>query len=154
MSRNEVPVRWFAPIMTVIGVVYVLLASWILVRGVGIMGDFEVPDAVVSSPAFADFFTFFYQLMAVVGVLLVVFGRVTRARADQLLVARVLCVVNALLTWRDLSTSDSSLGNHLYRGSATLIPVGIDFVLTLTFGFLSLGRGVAEPPVVRRPRGS
>jgi hypothetical protein len=42
-------------------------ASSMLVRGAGVMRDFAVPDGVVSAPVFADFFAFFFQLMAVVG---------------------------------------------------------------------------------------
>ncbi len=150
MSRSEPELRWFKPILTTVGVVYVLLASWILVRGVGVMRDFEVPESVVASGAFGDFFSFFYQLMAFVGVLTIVLGWVTRDRRSQVLVARVFCVANLLWMLRDLSTSDSSLGNHLYRGQATLMPVFIDLTLTVTFGVLSLGRRPSEPAGAER----
>jgi uncharacterized membrane protein len=139
MSQSQPGIRGFKPILTTIGVAYVLLASSMLVRGVGVMRDFAVPESVVSAPVFQDFFSFFYQLMIVLGVLTIVFGWVTRERKGQLLVARVFCVVNVLVTLRDLVTSDSSLGNRLYRGPATLIPVFIDLTLALVFGFLALG---------------
>lgn len=145
MSIEEAEVRWFRPIMTTVGVLYLLLASSMLVRTVAVMRDFAVPESVVTSPVFADFFSFFYELMAFVGVLTIVFGRVARGRSAQMLVARVFCVANVLITVRDLSTSDSALGNHLYRGSATLIPVVIDVLLAVTFGFLAFGPRAPAP---------
>jgi hypothetical protein len=66
-----------------------------LVRGARVMRDFAVPESVVSAPVFADFFSFFYQLMALVGVLTVLFGQVTRERWAQLLVARVFCAATS-----------------------------------------------------------
>jgi hypothetical protein len=139
------PVRWFKPILTTVGVLYLLLASSMLVRGAGLMRDFEVPEVVVTSPVFADFFSFFYQLMAFLGVLTLVFSRVVTERSGQLLVARVFCVANVLITMRDLSTSDSALGNHLYKGQATLMPVVIDVLLTVAFGVLSSGPNAPSP---------
>ncbi len=144
MSNDEPEVRWFRPIVTTVGVVYLLLAGSMLVRGVAVMRDFAVPEPLVTSPIFADFFSFFYELMGFVGVLTIVFGRVARGRREQLVVARTYCAANLLITLRDLSTSDSPLGNHLYRGSATLIPVVIDLVLAVTFGVLSLGPRAAK----------
>jgi hypothetical protein len=133
-------VRGFRTVYTTVGVAYVLLASSMLVRGVGTMREFGVPEHVVSAPVFADFFTFFYQLMIVVGVLTVLLGKVTRDARAQVLVARTFCVVNLFATFRDLSTSDSRFGNRLYRGEATLIPVLIDLSFALAFGYLALGR--------------
>lgn len=39
---------------------------------------------------------------------------------------------------RDLVTSDSPFGNHLYRGEATLVFVLIDFAIAATFGALAI----------------
>lgn len=136
MSQNVAGLRTFKPVLVTIGVVYVLLASWMLARGAGVMRDFAVPDSVVAAPAFEDFFLFFYQLMAALGVLTMLFGYVTRERGAQVLVSAAFCLLNVLIGLRDLSTSDSSLGNRLYRGSATLIPVLIDLVLALVFAGL------------------
>jgi hypothetical protein len=137
MAQSEPALRGFKAVFMTIGAVYVLLASSMLVRGAGVMLDFEVPDSLVREPVFEDFFLFFYQLMAAVGLLMLLFGHVTRGRKHQQLVARVFCLLNVLITLRDLYTSDSPLGNHLYRGSATLIPVAFDLVFALAFGMLS-----------------
>ena len=80
---------------------------------------------------------FFYQLMAVVGVLMVLFGHVTQPGRAQLLVARVFFVLNVLCAWRDLSTSDSRFGNRLYQGEKTLVFVFISLAFAAAFGFLA-----------------
>ena len=140
MSERNQPLRGFRATFLGIGALYLMLASSMLVRGAAVMRDFAVPDAVVTAPVFQDFFSFFYELMAAQGVLIALFGHVLRERKGQTLVASVLCVWNLYVTWRDLSTSDSPLGSHLYRGSATLIPVFIDLTLALVFaGFAWAG---------------
>ncbi|HEX6242614.1 MAG TPA: hypothetical protein VFZ61_16990 [Polyangiales bacterium] len=132
-SEHKPPVRGFRATFVAIGVLYVALASSMLVRGVGVMRDFAVPEDVIHAPVFRDFFSFFYELMAAQGVLIALFGQLVRERRSQAWVALVLCVWNVYVTWRDLSTSDSPLGNQLYRGTATLIPVFLDLSFALVF---------------------
>ena len=148
MSESVPAIRGFRATLIGIGVMYVLLASSMLVRGVGVMRDFAVPDSLIAEPVFEDFFLFFYELMAAQGVFIALFGQLVRERGGQTLVALVLCLWNGYVTWRDLSTSDSPFGSQLYRGSATLIPVVIDLTLALLFaGFVWAGwrgRGAAR----------
>ena len=119
-----------------IGAIYVLLASSMLVRGVGALRQFDVPESVIASPVLEDFFMFFYQYMAWTGLLMALFGVVTRELINQILLAAVYCAANLLLAWRDLSTSDSRFGNALYRGSDTLVFVCISLVFAAAFGLL------------------
>lgn len=140
MSRSQNEVRGFKAVFTTIGVIYVLLASSWLVQGPAVLRDFGVPESLIASPVFEDIFLFFYQLMAVVGMLMVLFGHVTRPGAAQLLVARVFFVLNLLLAWRDLSTSDSRFGNHLYEGEKTLVFVFISLTFAAAFGVLAFRR--------------
>jgi hypothetical protein len=107
-------------------------------RGVRIMRDFAVSEQLVASPVFDDFFRFFYEMMAIVGLLIALLGHVCRTHAHQRLVAGVLCAVNFANTLHDLSTSDSAFGNRLYRGEGTLAPVVIGLVISLAFGWLFL----------------
>jgi hypothetical protein len=76
--------------------------------------------------------------MAFGGVLQVLFGRVTRGLRAQTLVACVYTAANLLFALRDLSTSDSRFGNHLYRGDATLFFVVVDLAIASAYGALSL----------------
>jgi hypothetical protein len=138
MTQTQLDIRGFKTTFTVIGVIYVWMASWALVRGVSMMHDFGVPETVTAEPVVQDLFSFFYQLMATVGLLIVLFGHVTRGRRAQSLVAAAFCVLNVSLAWRDLITSDSSFGNHLYRGEKTLVFVYISLTLVLIFGALAI----------------
>jgi hypothetical protein len=130
------PIRGFKPVFTTIGVIYILLASSWLLRGTSVLRDFGVPESLLSAPVLEDFFMFFYQGMAFVGVLTVLFGHVTREGKAQLLVAGVFCVKDLLAALRDLATSDSRFGNHLYKGDKTLIFVYIDLAFAAAFGYL------------------
>lgn len=135
-------IHGFKQVFTTIGVIYVLLASSMLVRGPSVLLDFGVPESVVFSPVLRDFFLFFYQLMAVVGVLTVLFGYVTAGGKAQLLVASAFCLANVLAAFRDLSTSDSRFGNALYKGDKTLVFVYISVTFASAFGYLVI-RGLA-----------
>lgn len=141
----------FKAVFMTIGIVYMLLAGSMLMRGPEVMRDFAVPEHVVSSPVFADFFLFFYQLMAAYGVLMILFGYVSKDRGSQLVVAGTFFALNVLLTLRDLSTSDSALGNRLYRGQATLVPVLLDASFAVAFAALALSLA-SEPPSAVRDR--
>ena len=136
MSPPESELRGFKVVLVTVGLVYALMASSALMRGVGMLRDFAVPEAMVASPVLGDFFSFVYENMAFVGLLMVLFGLVTRGRRAQRLVAGVFCASSLLFAARDLSTSDSRFGNHLYRGEATLVFVGIGLCLALAFGAL------------------
>jgi hypothetical protein len=149
MSQSQLEIRGFKAVMLTTGVAHVLLASSMLVSGVSVMRDFAVPEAVVSAPAFEDFFSFFYQLMAYLGVLTILFGHVTRGRTSQVLVASAFCAGNVLLTLRDLATSDSIFGNQLYRGSGTLIPVYIDAIFAVACAAVAIGG--LRPPRAPQP---
>lgn len=148
MSQREPGIRGFKPVFTTIGVTYIVLASSWLVRGPRVLRDFAVPERVIAEPVFVDFFMFFYQLMAFGGAAQVLLGQVTRGLRAQTLVAGVYCVANVLAMFRDLSTSDSRFGNHLYRGDATLLFVVTDLVFATAFGAVAvagLRRLRAEP---------
>jgi hypothetical protein len=137
-ERDQAP-GW-KPLCITMGVVYVLLALSMLVRGVGIMTGFGTPDELVRSPVFADFFSFFYELMALVGVLIALLGITTQGRALQQKIASVLCSVNLALAARDLSTADWAFGSRLYRGPGTLAPVAISLVFALAYAWVALAR--------------
>ena len=138
-------IRGFKPVFITIGVIYTLLASSMLVRGPTVLLDFSVPQRTVSDPILQDFFTFFYLLMAFVGVLTVLFGHVTRERRTQLTAAGVFFVWNIVTALRDLSTSDCQLGSRLYKGEGTVVLVFISVAQALAFGALVL-QGLRSRP--------
>lgn len=149
MSDPRPDVPGFKITFTVVGVVYMAMGASMVVRGVGALRPFGVPEELVAAPVMEDFFTFFYELMMVVGALMVLFGRVVVGRARQIAVAAFFTVLSVLTALRDLSTSDSRFGNRLYKGDATLLFVAISVTLTLVFGTLVVlglrGRSKASP---------
>lgn len=146
-QRDNIP--GFKIVLTVIGVVYMAMGASMVARGVGALRPFGVPEDIIASPVVADFFMFFYELMMCVGGLMVLFGHVTVGRTRQIAVAATFMVLDVLAALRDLSTSDSALGNRLYRGQETLVFVGISATLALVFGALVVlglrGRAKAQP---------
>lgn len=71
---------------------------------------------------------------------MVLFGHVTREARAQRTVAAVFCAWNLVTAFRDLSTSDSRFGNHLYQGDKTLVFVYIGLALAAAFAALLLPR--------------
>jgi hypothetical protein len=134
---NDQGIRGFKASLTALGILYVAMASSMLVRGHGAMREFGAPEELLASPIFADFFSFFYELMATCGLSMLLFGQVTRDRASQVLVAAVFCAISLRFMVRDLGTSDSQFGNHLYKGEATLVFVYISLFYATVFAALA-----------------
>lgn len=158
MSETQRGIPGFKVVLTIIGLLYIAMGASMVVRGVDALRPFGVPEDVIASPVMADFFLFFYQLMMVVGALMVLFGHVTVGRSRQIVVAAAFTLLDVLAALRDLSTSDSSLGNRLYRGDKTLVFVGISVTFALAFGTLVVlglrGRSSAAakaPPTATPP---
>lgn len=131
----------FKVTLTVVGVVFMVLGGSMVARGAAVaMASFGIPATTLESPHFADFFHFTFVHMVVLGVMLVLLGRFVREGRDQQVVARVLLLVQLHYTWLDLRTSDSPLGNALYRGPASLGPVMIDLLVVVAWTVLSVRR--------------
>lgn len=139
------PIPGFKLTFTIVGVIYAALGASMLVRGPAVLRDFAVPETTVADPVLRDFFLFFYLLMAFLGALTVVLGHVTRERRAQLVVASTFTGWNLLAAGRDLLTSDSRFGNHLYKGDATLAFVVIDLVFAAAFAHLLVRARHANP---------
>jgi hypothetical protein len=129
-------IRHFKLVFTILGLLYIIMASSMLVSGAAVLGDFGVPESVFTEPVLADTFLFFYQLMAYVGVLTVLFGHVARERSTQLLVASVFFIANIMTALHDLSTADCQFGNHLYKGEKTVVFVYISLAYAAAYGYL------------------
>lgn len=138
MQESPRSIPWFKLVFTVLGAVYMLLALSMLVRGVDALRPFAVPESTIADPVLQDFFFFFYQLMAYIGVLTVLLGHVARELKTQRLVASVFCLANLLITLRDLTTSDSRFGNRLYKGEDTMVFVYIGLIYTAAYGLLAV----------------
>lgn len=136
--HDEPGIRGFRSTFIAVGVLTSLMASAGLASGLGMLREFGVPEATLASPVLADFFSFFYESMAFIGLFTVLFGLTTRGWRAQRLVASVFTGTSLLLVARELSTSDTRFGNHLYHGDATLIFVLVDLAFAAAFGALAI----------------
>ncbi len=102
------------------------------------MEQFGVPESVLAAPHFQDFFQFLFVHMMVIGLLIGLLGGLIDEGAKQRLAARALFGVETLYTYLDVRTSDSPLGNGLYQGAGSLMPVLIDLLVLSCFGYLSV----------------
>ncbi len=138
MTEPSTGLRAFKPAFVVLGLLYVLMAISALAQGTAFLEDFGVSHELASDPVLGDFYTFFYQLMAYIGVLTVLFGLVTRERRAQAHVASVFFAASILMALRDLSTSDTRFGSALYKGEATMVFVVVSVVYAAIFGGLAI----------------
>lgn len=122
-------------------VLYAALAGGLLLRGVApSMAEFAVPPAVLASPHYHDAIVWVYTHQIVLGLVIGAIGLTVTDPGARRGVARLLCAVHILYTWLDLRSSDSALGDGLYKGPGSLIPVLVCLLVTVLFAHLSVCR--------------
>jgi hypothetical protein len=124
-----------------VGVLYVVLAAGLLLRGVEpSMGEFAVPPVVLASPHYHDAIVWVYTHQIVLGLVIGAIGLTVTDPGSRRGVARLLFAVHILYTWLDVRSSDSALGNGLYKGPGSLIPVFVCLFVLMLFAHLSVCR--------------
>ena len=120
---------------------YIFLTGGLFAQGLmTAMGKYEVPQAQLDSPHYFDAILFVYVEMLILGLLIGGMGLwVTEGRA-QVWLARLICGAHVVFTFMDFRSSDSPLGNALYKTPASIIPALICLVVTLLFLHLSFGK--------------
>ncbi len=137
MSDTRDALSGFKTLCTAIGALYILLSVSTLIQGApAVLAPFGVPKEVLASPHFLDFFHFLFVHMTVLGILLVLLGRLVDGARKQRLVARVLLLVDIHYTYLDVRTS--TWGNGLYAHDKSLVPVVIDLLTATCFLYLSV----------------
>jgi len=129
----------FKPLMITIGVLYVLMASSILLRDVGeSLGPFGLPQATLDSPHFQDAIIWVYFHMTVLGGAFIVVGFKSRTLSFQRAFVRFCFVAHLGYVYLDVRSSDTALGIALYKGPASAVPAVIAAIFLLCFAALSL----------------
>src|SRR5262245_61644270 len=103
MNETKSHLPGFRRVCTIVGALYLVLGGSMVLRGPQqVMQPFGVPELVLSSPHFMDFFHWVFVHMMVLGVLIGMLGRFVVDGVSQQWVARVLCVVELHYLYLDL----------------------------------------------------
>lgn len=139
MFRRLAALPGFKATCTAVGAFYVLLGSMTLAQGASaILEPFAVPEFVLNSAHFSDFFHWLFVHMITIGILIALLGRFVEGATQQQFVARVLFLLVLHYTYLDIRTS--VWGNNLYSHAKSLVPVTIDILVALSFALLSVRR--------------
>ena len=126
---------------------YVTMAGSLFVRGlITSMIDFRVPPPTLASPHYYDALLWIYSHMIVLGLIIGVVGLYGKNSQLKKWMARLLLIVHAYYTYLDFRTSDSFVGNGLYKGEGSIIPGLVCLFVTLLFLQLVL---FGEPPPMK-----
>lgn len=120
---------------------YTLLAGGMFLRGLmDSMAAYQVPRALLDSPHYYDaiFWVYFHMLM--IGFLIGGMGLLVREAKAQVWLSRLLCIVHVYYAILDIRSSDSPLGNALYKGPASIFPAIVGILVMLLFLHLSFGK--------------
>jgi hypothetical protein len=129
-ARNSLP--GYRAVLTSIGGAYVLLAVMNVAQGAAkVLEPFNVPDEVLKSAHFLDFYHWHFAHMGNIGVLLMVLARVVAGISAQRAVVLTLIAVQLHYTYLDWRTS--VLGNGLYADPKSIVLVAINLGMVLAF---------------------
>lgn len=107
-----------------LGVLYVLLAGSILVRGPMVaMADYAVPAETLASPHYADAMFWVFLHMTVIGLVIGVAGWFGEGVRFQRAFSRLMLACQLVYGFLDVRAADWALGTALYKGPASLGPV-------------------------------
>ena len=130
----------------IVGITFVLMAGSILIRGVpASMEPFNLPEETLASPHYLDSMWWTYSHMVILGLIILFIGIFAQGPKLKIWMSRLLLLANAYYTFLDFRSSDSSLGNGLYEGDASLMPAFIALATTLLFLQLVI-RDFISPP--------
>ncbi len=120
---------------------YIFLTGGLFAQGLmTAMAGYEVPQLQLDSPHYFDAILWVYVEMLILGLLIGGMGMwVTEGKA-QVWLARLICGAHVVFTFMDVRSSDSPLGNALYKTLASIIPAIVCLVVTLLFLHLSFGK--------------
>lgn len=140
-AQNNLP--GYRAVLTTIGVLYVLLAVMNLTQGAAkVLAPFNVPDDVLKSAHFLDFYHWHFAHMGNLGVLLVVLARVVSGTGAQRAMVLALIAVQLHYTYLDWRTS--VLGNGLYADPKSIVLIAINVGIVLAFASVLVRGRAAE----------
>jgi hypothetical protein len=119
-------------VLTTVGAAYVFLAVMNVIQGAAkVLEPFNVPEEVLKSAHFLDFYHWHFAHIGNIGVLLVVLARVVTGISAQRAIVLTLIAVQLHYTYLDWRTS--VLGNGLYADPRSIVLIAINLGMALAF---------------------
>lgn len=97
------------------------------------MAEFKVPTEILNSPHYFDAIMWVYIHMIVIGVMIALIGFSVDDKKKQKWINLLLFIITAMYVYLDFRTSDSALGNALYKGESSVAPAIIGTIVNLLF---------------------
>jgi Na+-transporting methylmalonyl-CoA/oxaloacetate decarboxylase gamma subunit len=117
-----------------VGIVFMFLSFSLYAKGfMESMAIYQVPAPILTSEHYYDAIVWVYTHMFFIGVILVAMGFSVTEMEKQKWVALLITFITAVYTFLDFRTSDSALGNGLYKGEGSVFPAFISAVTCLLF---------------------
>lgn len=124
----------FKTTCTLVGVLFVFLSLSLFMKGLmRSMAEFKVPESILNSPHYYDALFWVYVHMISLGILIVLLGVSVTDTGKQKWITLILFGITAFYAYLDFRSSDSILGNGLYRGESSLAPAIIGLFVNLLF---------------------
>lgn len=121
-----------------VGAIHVFFGSMILLRGAtASLEEFEIPQEILSSAHFIDAIYWVYVHQLAVGLMIALVGWFAESPTLKRHFSRLMLLVNGTYAFMDLRSSDSLVGNSLYKGPTSLAPAIIASICTLIFLYLT-----------------
>lgn len=117
-----------------IGLSYIMMSLGLFMKGLlPSMAEFQVPQSTLDSPHYADAILWVYVHMIVIGMLIFMIGYAVKDVNKQKWITFFLLLITLFYTYLDFRSSDSSLGNGLYKGESFIIPALIGLFTNFLF---------------------
>lgn len=119
--------------LSTIGIAFMFMAISLFAKGlIPSMAEFKVPQETLSSPHYVDAISWVYIHMTVIGALIFLLGQSVTDIKQQKRITIFLIGAIIYYAYLDFKSSDSTLGNGLYKGDASVVP-GIINIIVLVF---------------------
>lgn len=129
----KIPTPNFKITLSTIGIAFMFMAISLFAKGlIPSMAEFKVPQETLSSPHYIDAISWVYIHMTVIGALIFLLGRSVTDLKHQISITLFLIAAIIFYSYLDFRSSDSPLGNGLYKGDASIVP-GIINIIVLVF---------------------
>ena len=139
---------------SVVGITYIVLSASILSQGViAFMEQCGLPKSTLESPHYENAISFHFFDMMVIGILITLAGHVESLRFQRVFSTAML-IIQCIYLYLDVRTSDTPLGNALYKGPNSVAPVAIGVLFTLLFLTLTISALRYRPAPGKKAEGN